>query len=75
VANVDRTIDQQLRPGYLVIVTKWWKEGDTVPDGWITIGSLNAERVNKCPECGKKQSAAASAARDPDEAFDGGRLG
>lgn len=44
-------MSEQLKPGNLVAIVKWWKEGDTLPEGWTEIGQLNAERVAGCPEC------------------------
>jgi hypothetical protein len=49
--NDHRPADERFKPGHLVCITKWWKEGDVVPEGWSYIGELNAERVAGCPDC------------------------
>lgn len=43
------------RIGDLVMVVKWWREGDTLPPGWDFLQAFNRERVAKCPDCGRRQ--------------------
>jgi len=50
------TSNQRMRPGDLVAVVKFWREGDSIPEGWTHIGDFNAERVAGCPACKERAS-------------------